>query len=66
MKPNAPRERFPASCFPLAASGYAASVRLAVGLAFFEPGYAKLSRDGHGLFAAACAIGLPFAERTQA
>jgi hypothetical protein len=65
MKPNAPRERFAASCFPRAASGYAASVRLAVGLAFVEPGYAKLSRDGD-VFAAACAIGLPFARRTQA
>ena len=66
MKRNAPRERFAASCFPRAASRYAASVRLAVGLAFFEPGYAKLSRDGDGFFAAACTIGLPFAERMQA
>jgi hypothetical protein len=66
MKPNAPRERRPASSFPLAASGYAASVRLAVGFALFEPDYAKLSRDGEGFVETVRAIGTPFAERMQA
>jgi putative oxidoreductase len=54
--------RFAISPLPMPAGWYAVSLRLIVGLGFFQHGYAKFSRGADGFIAILHAIGMPFAD----